>query len=92
MKKFKIILTAAVRSILLLIPGAVAGWWFRGKAPAYISLPAALCIEFVFLIAVSFLITLAASVKARLKLNAEGSAEKPDEEKNTDDPSTLTVG
>lgn len=91
MKKFKII-AAIVRGILLLIPGAVAGWWFRDKAPAYIFIPAALFIEVVFLIAVSFLITLAASVKARLKLNAEGPGGKPDDEKNTDDPSTLTVG
>lgn len=77
MKKVKFIVSAIFRNALLLAPGAVFGWWAWPKAAALIAILAAVGVETLSIIALSFI---AVVIQARKDLKRQAAEESAAEE------------
>lgn len=54
MKKIKLVVTAILRLVLLVVPGAAYLWWIWGKVAALVTILAAVGLETLWLVAFSF--------------------------------------
>lgn len=79
MKKIKVIVGAILRGALLLAPGVGAGFYFWGKAPAFIAILATLGLEAVVLFLWSIITVTVQTYRDEKKKKELDEAEDADE-------------